>query len=422
MSGVDARGQRTAAPSDADGHRPAQLGRRVGAYLIDSAIAVVVLLVAAGVFAGIAFSTDGAFPLWVAVVAAYVALAAWFVVYTLLQGGAGSLGMRALGLRLVRAGSGDRLGFGATLGRNVVWWLGGIVVVGMFSPLFDGSAWHRGWHDRASGAVMTDVSGRGPILPLPESGDRAAAAPHGATGSAGSTGTKATDASDAEAAHVPATLASVPTVLPAAPILPRGDDTDLVGWTPGGADAREVRRTPSADGVISFVPGVTDPERYDAPAPEREIDVPVVDAPVAPGASSAAVSTASAPVPPLVLDDPLEQTRLSTGERPVARLVWDDGTQQAVYGRTLFGRNPTPETGAMVSPVRDETLSLSKTHFELAPGDDRALWVIDRHSTNGVTIRRGAQTQAVTPGERTRVRMGDVLEFGDRHVTIEVAS
>ncbi|KNC32506.1 hypothetical protein FF38_06328, partial [Lucilia cuprina] len=61
----------------------------------------------------------------------------------------------------------------------------------------------------------------------------------------------------------------------------------------------------------------------------------------------------------------------------------------AVYGRTLFGRNPAPETGAMVSAVRDETLSLSKTHFELVPADDRSVWVVDRHSTNGVVLRRG---------------------------------
>ncbi|WP_314856857.1 FHA domain-containing protein, partial [uncultured Microbacterium sp.] len=142
--------------------------------------------------------------------------------------------------------------------------------------------------------------------------------------------------------------------------------------------------------------------------------------PVAGGATATSASFA-VPGATGVIDDPLEQTRLSTGERPVARLVWDDGARQALYGRTLFGRNPAPETGAMVSPVRDETLSLSKTHFELVPGDDRSLWVIDRHSTNGVVIRRGAQSEAVVPGERTRVRMGDVLEFGDRRLTIEVA-
>ncbi|WP_157555749.1 FHA domain-containing protein, partial [Microbacterium hominis] len=138
--------------------------------------------------------------------------------------------------------------------------------------------------------------------------------------------------------------------------------------------------------------------------------------------------TAAAPGPrtadvPLI--ENLDETRISTGERPFARLVWDDGTRQAVYGRTLFGRNPAPETGAMVSAVRDETLSLSKTHFELVPADDRSVWVVDRHSTNGVVLRHGvggAEAQPLVPGERTRVRSGDVLEFGDRQVTIEVAS
>ena len=70
--------------------------------------------------------------------------------------------------------------------------------------------------------------------------------------------------------------------------------------------------------------------------------------------------------------------------------------------------------------MRDETLSLSKTHFELVPGDDRSLWVIDRHSTNGVVVRRGVQHVAATPGERVTLHGGDVLEFGDRHVRIEV--
>ncbi|MCA0451845.1 MAG: FHA domain-containing protein [Proteobacteria bacterium] len=72
--------------------------------------------------------------------------------------------------------------------------------------------------------------------------------------------------------------------------------------------------------------------------------------------------------------------------------------------------------------MRDETLSLSKTHFELVVDEERALWVIDRESTNGVVIRRGTQRQTAVPGERTRVRMGDVLEIGDRSATVEVAS
>lgn len=394
----------------------ATLGRRVGAYLIDGAIAFVVMLIAVGIFAGISFGTGGAFPLLLAGIAAEVVLVAWLVVYTLMQGGGGSLGMRALGLRLGRAEDGTRLGFGRALGRNLIWGLGGAIVVGYFSPLFDGSPWHRGWHDKASGAVMTDVAGRGVAVP-----DRA-----------GGGGAQQQDAAVPAPAASPA-AASVPTALPAAPILPMGEDTELAGWTPAGPSASP-RPAPQASGVISFVPGVTDPTRYsvpelvEGPPPPPPPAVPVVE-----------VARSPLPVPELVEGSPaasgsvpeslelLEETRISTGPQPAARIVWDDGARQALHGRTIFGRNPAPETGAMVTPVRDETLSLSKTHFELipdaaaAPGAQRALWVIDRHSTNGVVIRRGTQRQSVVPGERTRVHRGDVLEFGDRTVSIEVA-
>ncbi len=117
---------------------------------------------------------------------------------------------------------------------------------------------------------------------------------------------------------------------------------------------------------------------------------------------------------------PLDDTRIATGERALATMVWDDGTRQAVYGTTLFGRNPTPETGVHVAPIRDETLSLSKTHFEIGAEDGR-LFALDRHSTNGVVVRRGAQRQTLVAGQRTPIHAGDVLEMGDRHVTVEVA-
>lgn len=393
--------------SDPDlGRRPAQLGRRIGAYVIDGAVGMVVLLIAVGIFAGISFGTGGALPLPVAVLLAYVIGLGWFVVYTFMQAGAGSLGMRALGLRLVLVDQpgATRLGFGKALVRNVIWALASAIIVGPFSPLFDSSPWHRGWHDRVSGAVMTDVAGRGAVLP------HAAEAP--ASGP------------DAEKSPTrPSTLA--PTVLPAAPILPVGDAPDLAGWTPSAAPVA-ARPTPAVSGLISFVPGVSDTSRLDAVEPAARSAVPTVDAPPAP-APAPAVSAAA----PVVSDshavssgliENLDETRVSTGERPDARLVWDDGARQAVYGRTLFGRNPAPETGAMVSPVRDETLSLSKTHFELIPDGDRTLWVVDRHSTNGVGLRRGGELQHLVPGERTRVRQGDVLEFGDRQVTIELAS
>lgn len=372
--------------------RPAQTGRRIGAYLIDLTIGAAVLLLGAGAFAGVSFATEGALPLWGAGLFAAAVALGWFLLHTLMQAGAGSWGMRALGLRLVRedASGRERLGFGRALVRNLVWALGGAIVVGCFSPLFDASPWHRGWHDRAGGAVMTDVVGRSAVL---------------------------VDAGVADPAPPARTEALAPSVLPAAPNLPTGDMPDLDGWTPS-AESSPPRPSPLSSGVISFVPGVSDAERVDAPAPEAPAGLPTVDAPVAvhpaPGAPPASG------ILPIVAG--LAETRLSTDEGPRVRLVWDDGTRQAVYGRTLFGRNPAPETGAMVSPVRDETLSLSKTHFELIPGEDRALWVVDRHSTNGVVLRRDGGAEKLVPGERTRARRGDVLEFGDRQVTIEVVS
>lgn len=352
--------------------RAARLGRRVAAYLIDAAVAAVVLLIASGVFGGIAVVSAGRVPLPVAGAAALVVLLAWLLVYTLMQSGAGSVGMRILGLRLARA-DGGRLGFGAVLARNVVWGLGGLIVVGPFSPLFDASPWHRGWHDRASGTVMTDAAGRGPLVD--------------------------DDASEAAPEDAP-----VPFPATGAPVVP----------FPATDSTPTVATTAPAGGVISVVPGITRSAPAGGatpPAGDVTPGIPVVDAP--------------SPRPPVVaaiVDDPIDQTRLSTGERPRARLVWDDGTRQAVFGRTVFGRNPVAETGATVSPVRDETLSLSKTHFELIPDEDgRALWVIDRHSTNGVLIRRGGEAVVAEPGARTRVQRGDVLEFGDRRVTIQVA-
>ncbi len=360
--------------------RPAALARRVGAYLIDAAVAVLVLLVAAGILAGISFATEGAFPLLLAGVGAYLLGVGWFVVYSFMQGGGGSIGMRILGLRLAHFGDDQPLGFGRALGRNLIWGLGAAIVVGMFSPLFDAAPWRRGWHDKVSSAVMTDIAGRGAPIDEP--------------------------APEPAASFTPA----VPTVLPMGPILPTQADPQLDGWTPAAAAAPRPAASPAApSGVISFVPGVSSPDA-------------VVPSPVAPAAPAGAPRVAPSRGPVSEPISSLDETRLTTDERPVARLVWDDGTKQALYGRTLFGRNPAPETGAMITPVRDETLSLSKTHFELVPDGDRALWVIDRHSTNGVVLRRGTGRQSAEPGERLRVHAGDVLEFGDRSVRIEVAS
>jgi len=119
---------------------------------------------------------------------------------------------------------------------------------------------------------------------------------------------------------------------------------------------------------------------------------------------------------PAADDEDLEETRISIpGHR--LQFVWDDGARATVSGRTLFGRNPAPEAGAIVVVVRDETLSLSKTHFEAA-AEAAGGWVMDRHSTNGMTIVRDGVRIACPPGERVRIRLGDAIEIGDRIVTV----
>lgn len=457
---------------------PAGSGRRVAAYLIDGVIGLVVMGAVAGIVFGVSSATGGRLTAMFVLGGAYAAGFAWFLVYTALQGRGGSIGMRLLRLRLRRHADGTALGFWRALVRNAVWAVGGAVVVGYFSPLFDRSPWHRGWHDLAAGAVMTDA-----VEPEPDP-----------------------QPADEPEEAVPAPVE--PSFVPAGPFLPVAETVPPWADDAPATDAASSRPDPGDDPVISVVPGITRAERPapDAATPLVERVVPVERAapvtravsaervvpveraaptgpgapgtpavpgdrvvpvdPAAPGAPGERVVPASpvhpaaagapgapvvpaapverglpglpgTPVPPgasvvrdvpvapsgdgsAADDDAVEDTRITTGDRAFAVLVWDDGIRQAVYRRTLFGRNPAAEDGALTAPIRDETLSLSKTHFELGVDDDRTVWIVDRHSTNGVVVRRGVQHVAATPGERVTLHGGDVLEFGDRHVRIEV--
>jgi hypothetical protein len=200
-----------------------------------------------------------------------------------------------------------------------------------------------------------------------------------------------------------------------------------------------------ADSLIAFVPGITQdappPRVTPPPAPQpdagSELDAtvqgypvarpdapsapPVPSIPPAPPAPAVPVPTvpapeSPAPAPTAPEPEDIEDTRISI---PGHRLVftWDDGTRVSVSRRTIFGRNPAAEDGAVVVPVRDETLSLSKTHFEAA-AETSGGWVMDRHSTNGTTLVRDGQRIACPAGQRVPVRLGDAIEIGDRIVTI----
>jgi uncharacterized RDD family membrane protein YckC len=424
----------------------APISRRAIGYLIDAVIAAGLAIVLGG---GLLLATTlsgsieaGLTTLLIGGPIVSLLLLGWFVVYTLMQSKNGSIGMRAEGLRLVSARDQGPLGFGRTLLRNIIFGLAGSIVVGYFTPLFDGSGRFQGWHDKVAGSLMLDArttpaGGPSPAttaIPVAgQSADQARPAapaipgiPHPATPSV------------ASQPAVPAfPVQPAAPAFPAAPVLPAAQPTPVFPVVTPPAEP---------DSLIAFVPGITQdappPRVTPAPAPqpdaESELDATVQgypvarpDAPSAPPAPSvpaaadippappapvvsAPESPASAPIAPESED--IEDTRISI---PGHRLVftWDDGTRVSVSRRTIFGRNPAAEDGAVVVPVRDETLSLSKTHFEAA-AESSGGWVLDRHSTNGTTLVRDGQRIACPAGQRVPVRLGDAIEIGDRIVTI----
>jgi uncharacterized RDD family membrane protein YckC len=369
----------------------APISRRAIGYLIDAFIATgLVILLGGGVVLATALAGPEAMlpTLLIGGVIAVVLIIGWLVVYTLMQAGAGSIGMRAQGVRLVSAREQAPIGFGRALLRNIVFGLACSIVVGYFTPLFDGSGRFQGWHDKVAGSLMVDA--RAAASAAPAVPDRAEdAARQTAPVLAGNPHTGAQPAR-------PVMPTTVPSASPATVSVPAPSAEPVAAAAPASPEAA------ADDGaLIAFVPGIS-----------RESPPPTVAAPPHPEAESDLEVTVLGN--PAAL--PLEDTRISI---PGHRLVftWDDGTRVSVSRRTIFGRNPAPEDGAVVVPVRDETLSLSKTHFEAA-AEPSGGWVLDRHSTNGMTLVREGRRIACPAGQRMPVRLGDAIEIGDRIVTI----
>ncbi|WP_194421431.1 RDD family protein [Microbacterium abyssi] len=391
----------------------APTSRRAVAYIIDAAIAAGIGIVLTTLVVVIAFASgpDGMLAaLGFGLMIVWLLMVGWFVVYTVMQSGNGSIGMRAQGLRLVSEADGAALGFGRTLVRNIIFGLAASIVVGYFTPLFDGSGRFQGWHDKVAKSLMMDArTGPATVGTPPEQDVRVPPRPplpHSAPPIPG----LATPMAAPQAPAFPAVPA------PAAPAL---DETvrgpEALRAAPAAPVAHPGTPETGGDSLIAFVPGITQdgPPARETPAPE-----PVAPAPAPASPAASAPAAAPAPIPasePGEVSD-IEDTRISI---PGHRLVftWDDGTRVTVSRRTLFGRNPSPEDGAVVVPVRDETLSLSKTHFEAA-AEPSGGWIMDRHSTNGTIIMRDGHRISCEPGEQVRIRLGDAIEIGDRIVTV----
>ncbi|MFD5213710.1 RDD family protein [Microbacterium sp. NPDC058345] len=431
----------------------APIRRRAIAYVIDAAIGAVVSVVIPTIVMVVVAATSGNVLTALLVAGPLFGLLgiAWLIVYTVMQAGGGSIGMRTQGIRLANATEGTALGFGRALLRNVIWGLAASIVVGYFTVLFDGSGRFQGWHDKVAGAVMLDArtaTSAAPPLNAPPAADdaRSHIAPPPETAMPGfaqpAPQTAMPGFSSPPAAFAPP---PGPDVAPATTPAPQpAMDDENVEHT---VISPHIKRDLPDDPLISFVPGVTQeplqrvgsPEPVAAPQVGAEPAVaapsgPPAAAPVTPTAPVASAAPAAPPASaepaapfvrpaavaaPAVFDDDaedIESTRISV---PGHRLVftWDDGQRATVSGRTVFGRNPEDGDGATNVSVRDETRSLSKTHFE-AGATANGGWVMDRQSTNGTTVVRDGARIACPPGQRVPVRLGDALEIGDRIVTI----
>lgn len=397
----------------------ATLGRRAGAYAVDAAVACAVGVFAAAITVGITLGVGGALgagslgpALGLAAAAAALALLAWGLVYSAMQGGAGSVGQRALDLRVLDDRSPEAIGFWRALWRNVVWALSCSVVIGWFTPLFDPSTRHQGWHDTAGRAILVDTRGTDAAAARPAEARVAAAAP----------------------------LADSPplTWFIDRPAPPLPQPAPAAAQVPASAPAPAPAPAPVVPPVAA---PVLPPAHVEAPVPAF---APLVEPSYAPAAAraatppaaparGAAVATASAPPtaiitqvpmtrPVTAISVPVTETPVSfvAGAPVIAVLSWDDGTRMAVYGRTVYGRNPIVEQGIVSVPVRDETLSLSKTHFEVG-GDTTGAWIADRYSTNGTVIVRDGGRHLLIPGLPTALRTGDRLELGDRVAIVGTA-
>lgn len=140
----------------------AGVGLRLVSSIIDLLVVIIPTMILASVFtlggamASTAAEDDGV----LALVGAFFGYLAAFVIsvgYYLYAWAIGtSLGMKLLGLRMVRADSGEAPGFGRALVRLVVAYVSNIpFALGYFWAIWDSKK--QTWHDKAAGTIVIKV-------------------------------------------------------------------------------------------------------------------------------------------------------------------------------------------------------------------------------------------------------------------------
>jgi len=377
-------------PTELD-DRPASLGRRFLAVLVDQVVVLALgggVVLVASVRAAAALRDEvepaPAVPTVVLVGAACLALAVTLAQWLAHGRWGWTLGRRLLQIRTVDVHSRRPIGAGRVLVRGLVVAAGllafavGQLVV-LLSPLFDATGRRRGWHDRAVDAEVLRVGV--------------------ATGRAAPAPTRRAAVAGAAAGRRP------PVPGPAAP--------SPVATTPTAAVPAATGGVPPATPGGGLVLAPLHPQRSAPDLDTRAMPV-VREAPtLAFGLAPELELTRPAPPRPDVVPEP----RVPSSQG--LRVALDDGRVLTVERLALVGRNPSPGPGVQTVRVVDPARSVSKTHLQLAVDPTGGAWVVDRGSTNGtvVTLPDGGQV-VCRVDHRVRLRDGAVVVFGDRSLRV----
>lgn len=120
---------------------------------------------------------------------------------------------------------------------------------------------------------------------------------------------------------------------------------------------------------------------------------------------------------PAAAHTPAPATPAPPSRRPVARLKFTTGDVAEVADRAIIGREPesaheTAWAGWQKVAVVDDSKTMSRIHAELR-WDAGRLWVSDRASGNGSSVRRAdGESAPLRPGEAVELHDGDTVGFG----------
>lgn len=419
------------APVPAGDWAYASFGRRVGAYVIDGIAPVLFVFLSYGALfammrSGSSRGASGGFLVILLLPIAY------FVLLWAMAAKGSSPGKAMLGIRVVRERSGALPGAVLGLGRLL---LEGILIsvtfyIAGFSPLWDSSGRRRAWWDSAVGTVVLNlgavqqyramVSGRAVGTPAPAPQASAVSTPALWQGNlTPAPSSKPPPPPDLDTPPPPPPTPAGPADRP---------EWDLAPVKAEPAPAKAPAASWSDRAADQFPPPPPPPsEHLSVAAVSNHAAAPVVGdvpwgaAPSAPGGVISAIPGLT----PVGSDDELEHTRMAAARLPRAApkawyLDFDDRRSMMLDGNLIIGRDPAStadEPGANLLALGDEGRSVSKTHLRLDAGPAGVV-VVDRHSTNGVTVVTSGVPLACVPGEPTLVPANSTVRFGDRHLVV----